>query len=262
MKMVAAAKLRRAQENIEKARPYAQKLGAVLGQLASSVDRESHPLLAVRPVQKIGLVVVTADRGLCGGFNTNIIRKATAVMKTYGDLEYGAIAVGRKGRDQLRRQEVSFYGEYINIFRTLEFYHAQQIAGQIMQKYLEKSFDRVDIIYNEFKSAVQQNVIVSQLLPIEEIGNQGEKSGIDYLFEPDGQEVIDSLLPLHLNIQLWRILLESNAAEQGARMTAMESATDNAQEMIEQLTLLYNRTRQMNITKEITEIVGGAEALK
>lgn len=262
MRMVAAAKLQKAQDKIERARPYAFKLRQVLGQIASTVDRSLHPLLAVRPVEKVGLVVVTSDRGLCGGFNANIVRKSISVIDEYGSMESGVIAVGRKGRDQMRRHDKKIYSEYINIFRELEFANAQQIAGEIIRMYLERELDKVEIIYNEFKSAVQQNVIVEQFLPIAGIDTGESKSHVEYLYEPERGQLLDTLLPRHLNIQMWRILLESNAAEQGARMTAMENATDNADEMIHKLTLLYNRTRQQNITREITEIVGGAEALK
>ena len=262
MRMVAAAKLQKAQERIERARPYALKLRQVLGQIAATVDRNVHPLLAVHPVQKIGLVVVTSDRGLCGGFNSNIVRKSLAVIDEYRGMEYGVMAVGRKGRDQMRRHDKTIYSEYIHIFRELNFSNAQQITGQIIRMYLERELDKVEIIYNEFKSAVQQNVVIEQFLPIVGIETGESKSQVDYLYEPEREQLLDTLLPRHLNIQMWRILLESNAAEQGARMTAMENATDNADDMIHRLTLLYNRTRQQNITREITEIVGGAEALK
>ncbi len=262
MRMVAAAKLQKAQERIERARPYALKMRQVLGQIAGTVDRNLHPLLAVHPVRRVGLVVVTSDRGLCGGFNSNIVRKSFSVMDGYEDLEHGVMAVGRKGRDQMRRFGKNIFTEYVNMFRELEFNHAQQIAGQIITMYLERELDKVDIVYNEFKSAVQQNVVVEQLLPIQGIESNESKAQIDYLYEPEREQLLDVLLPRHLNIQIWRVLLESFAAEQGARMTAMESATDNADEMIHKLTLLYNRTRQQNITKELLEIVGGAEALK
>lgn len=262
MRMVAAAKLRRAQERILQARPYARKLAQVLSHVAALVDRNQHPLLAERPIKKVGLIVVTADRGLCGGFNTNIVRKALDTLRSYQDLECGVITVGRKGRDQFRRQEYHFFGEYVNFYRDLDFSNAQQIASTLKQLYLDHALDRVDVIYNEFKNAVQQNIVVEQLLPIKAEKVADTRSHVDFIYEPDIDSILESIIPLHLNIQIWRILLESNAAEQGARMTAMEAATDNAGEMIDRLTMLYNKTRQQNITRELSEIVGGAEALK
>ena len=262
MQMVSAAKLQKAQERIERARPYALKMRQVLGQMTAAVDRDIHPLLAVREIKKTAVIVVTSDRGLCGGFNANIVRKSLAVMDGFSDIECGVFAVGRKGRDQIRRTEKPILNEYINIFRELQFSNAQQIAGRIISMYLENELDKVEVVYNEFKSAVQQNVIVEQLLPIKSIEPDETAVKSDYLYEPEQDQLLDVLLPRHLNIQIWRILLESNAAEQGARMTAMENATENADEMIAKLTLLYNRTRQQKITNQITEIVGGAEALK
>jgi len=259
--MVAAAKLRRAQENIIKARPYAYKMINVLNDISAIANRKIHPLLEQREIKKICFVVVGGDRGLCGGFNNNVFRKAENIYKQHSNLDRSIIVVGKKARDFFRIRKYPMIFEYVNFYRTLKFSDAQQIVGQIIKLYLEKNLDRVDVVYNEFKSAIRQEVILEQLLPF--VPKEEEsKTQVDYLYEPSADKIMDTLLPLHLNVQMWRILLESNAAEQAARMTAMEAATDNAQEMIENLTLLYNKTRQYAITKELSEIVGGAEALK
>jgi len=261
MKMVAAAKLRKAQDNILKARPYAFKLNEVLSNIASRVDRQKHPLLEEREPKNVAFVVVTADKGLCGAFNTNIIKKAEEILKQTKDINYSLITIGAKGRNYFKKQKQNIISEYVNFFNELNFSHAREIGTKIISLYTEKKLDKITLIYNEFKSAIQQNIITEELLPIkpEEVVH---KVGIfDFIYEPDVDSVLDSIMPLHINIQIWRVLLESYAAEQGARMTAMENATDNADELIETLTLLYNRTRQSTITKEITEIVGGAEAL-
>ncbi len=261
MNMVAAAKLRRAQENIIKARPYAYKMINVLNDISAIANRKIHPLLEQREIKKICFVVVGGDRGLCGGFNNNVFRKAENIYKQHSNLDRSIIVVGKKARDFFRIRKYPMIFEYVNFYRTLKFSDAQQIVGQIIKLYLEKNLDRVDVVYNEFKSAIRQEVILEQLLPF--VPKEEEsKTQVDYLYEPSADKIMDTLLPLHLNVQMWRILLESNAAEQAARMTAMEAATDNAQEMIENLTLLYNKTRQYAITKELSEIVGGAEALK
>jgi F-type H+-transporting ATPase subunit gamma len=266
MKMVAAAKLRRAQENIIKARPYAYKLREVQSEIAARVTLDMHPLLQKRSPKKVAYVVVTADRGLCGGFNTNIVNRAKSFIKE-GDYEdYNLICVGRKGHDHFRSRNHPILEKYTMFFNELEYAHAQQITDRIIDLYVSGHFDRVILIYNEFKSAIQQNVITEQLLPVEPPAPDSEETEneirTDYLFEPEPVKILDTLLPLHIGIQIWRVLLESSAAEHGARMTAMESATTNAQDMIEKLTLYYNSVRQAAITKELLEIVGGAEALK
>ena len=263
MKMVAAAKLRRAQENILRARPYAYRLGQVLGHVAGLVDRNLHPLLEEREAKRVGYVVVTADRGLCGAFNQNILKKATAELEAQREnkREIQVLAIGRHARDFFKRRDYPLILEYTDFFRTLEFANAVRIGSEIIRLYEQKELDRVFLIYNEFKSAIQQNVIVEQLLPIQPVKPDVGRRRLEYLYEPSPDKILEALLPKQINIQIWRVLLESNAAEQGARMTAMEMATDNATEMIDNLTLHYNRVRQATITKEITEIVGGAEAL-
>ncbi len=263
MKMVAAAKLRRAQENILRARPYAYRLGQVLGHVADLVDRNLHPLLEEREAKRVGFVVVTADRGLCGAFNQNILKKATAELEAEREngREIQVFAIGRHARDFFKRRDYPLILEYTDFFRTLEFANAVRIGSEIIRLYEQKELDRVFLIYNEFKSAIQQNVVVEQLLPIQPVTPDVGRRHLEYVYEPSPDKILDALLPKQINIQIWRVLLESNAAEQGARMTAMEMATDNATEMIDNLTLHYNRVRQATITKEITEIVGGAEAL-
>jgi len=263
MNMVAAAKLRRAQENIINARPYAYKMKSVLNDVAVLTDPNIHPLLEQREIKKICFVVVAGDRGLCGGFNSNVFRRAESVYNEYNEFERSVLAVGKKSRDFLKSRKYPVICEYINFFRALKFSDAQHIINWIIKLYLEKKLDKVDVIYNEFKSALRQEIVVEHLLPfIPEDNKEMKRQDIDYIYEPSADKIMDSLIPLHLNVQMWRILLESNAAEHAARMTAMEAATDNAQEMIENLTLLFNRTRQQSITKELTEIVGGVEALK
>jgi len=262
MKMVAAAKLRRAQERLYAARPYSYRIMQVLGSVAARVDRSLHPLLAERDPQRVGLVVVAGDRGLCGSFNTNILRRAHQEIAAHGDRVVGVVAVGRKVRDHFAKQELPVLGEYYNFFNELAFSHAAAIASLVKQKFLAEELDHIYVVYNEFKSAVQQRIVVEQLLPIRPALPEVEKHPTDYIFEPSPEAILDPLLDRYLNIRMWHILLESYAAEQGARMTAMEAATDNAEEMIQNLILYYNRARQASITKEIIEIVSGAEALK
>lgn len=263
MNMVAAARLRKAQDNIINARPYAFKMKEVLDNASTMADPQAHPLLKQREIKKICYVVVAGDRGLCGGFNNNVFRQTERIYKEDSELEQNIVAVGKKTNDYFKRRKYPIIFEYIQFFRDLHFSDAKNIVDRILKLYLEEELDKIVIIYNEFKSAIQQNVIVEQLLPFvpEEIDEE-KTNQIGYLYEPSAEVLMDTLLPLHLNVQMWRILLESNAAEQAARMVAMESATDNAQEMIEKLTMQYNRKRQQIITTELTEIVGGAEALK
>ncbi|MBC8477907.1 MAG: ATP synthase F1 subunit gamma [Candidatus Delongbacteria bacterium] len=258
MKMVAAAKMRRAQENIVKARPYAFRLQEVMGDLARITDPQLHPLLARRDPHRTALVMVTGDRGLCGGFNSNIIRQVEIHLKVEQG-ETQLVPVGRIGHDWYRRRTVPILKQYTSFFNDLAFTHATSIGSMIIDLYTRLELDRVEIIYNEFKSAVRQDVVVETLLPIDI--EQGTQSHNECIYEPDAVTLLNSILPLHINYQLWRILLESYAAEQGARMTAMEAATDNAAEMIAELTLHYNQARQAAITTEISDIVGGAEAI-
>ena len=263
MKMVASAKLRRAQEKILATRPYAKKLQSVVGHLIARVENSNHILLKNRPIEKVLLVIVNADRGLCGAFNANIVRQAVTHIESFADKEVSLFVIGKKGFEFFSRRNFTIFSKKINFFNHLDFHDASEIVSSLIESYSTGQFDQIEILYNEFKSAVRQDVALEQFLPFvpdEEMTQSTSK--VDYLYEPGKEEILSLIIPKQLNIQIWKVLLESNAAEQGARMTAMESATDNAEELIAQLTLHYNRARQAAITKEISEIVGGAEALK
>lgn len=272
MKMVAAARLRRAQEGMMATRPYARKIGQLIRHLVTKVDPSLHPLFAPREVHGVLYVVVTADRGLCGAFNTNIIKAAEHELKTnsvdfMNEGKAQLLTVGRKGSEYFRKRGYQIYSKHVGIFSDLDFARARGIIDEITAGYLKGEFDRVVLIYNEFKSVIQQRIVIEQLLPVppEELSTATEKRSlaqVDYIYEPSSQEIINALVPKHLNFQLWRVLLESNAAEQGARMAAMDNATENAKEIIRDLSLLFNNARQAAITKELLEIVGGAEALR
>ena len=267
MKMVAASRLRRAQESIVSARPYARKLGELLRHLVTKVDVNLNPLLVGRDPRTVLLVVVTADRGLCGSFNSNIIKAAVHRLGTQGDIVTQVMTIGRKGSEFFGKRKYDVVSKHSGIFSDLDFDHARSFVQEITSGYLEGRFDKVEVIYNEFKSVIQQKIVVEQLLPIPPEETQPSKdlmglSQVDYIYEPSSSEIVNALVPRHLNFQMWRILLESNAAEQGARMTAMDNATENARELIRDLTLKFNNARQASITKELLEIVSGAEALK
>src|SRR5207253_2725396 len=266
MKMVAAAKLKRAQDRILAARPYAKKMAVVLGSLASRANRtHHHPLLRKSAkATRIELLVVSSDRGLCGAFNANIVRKAVEFVREKQEEGY-AVAVspiGRKARDFFRRRPWSRRQEWVGVFDRLSYEHALDIGGDIIQHFGQGTFDELYIVYNEFKSAIQQRVVVEKLLPIESLEPEEPSLGGGYLFEPDEEELLKILLPKHIEVQTFHALLESSAAELGARMAAMDGATRNAGELIKKLTLYYNKTRQAAITKELMDIVGGAEAVR
>ncbi len=263
MKMVASAKLRRAQENILATRPYAKKLQELMGNIMARLESSHEPLLQERELKKVLMVVVTADRGLCGAFNANIIRFAENKVHNQNDVEVHLFPVGKKGFEYFSRRNFNIYNHKINFFNFLEFDDAKAIVETLVTAYMQEEFDQIEIVYNEFKSAVQQNVVTEQILPFQPNEDLMEsKAGIDFIYEPEKDKILHGLIPKQLNVQMWKNLLESNAAEQGARMTAMENATENAEDIIAYLTLHYNRARQAAITKEISEIVGGAEALK
>lgn len=263
LKMVAAVKLRRAQQAIVQARPYALHLAEMMGHIASKVDHSLHPLLAVREPNRVCYVIVTADQGLCGSFNQNIIRKADAELAKYPDKQaIDLILIGRKGRDYFTRRNYKVIGEYVQFFKNLQFSQAVDIATLIRERYVEQQLDRIYLIYNEFKSAAQQRVVVEQLLPIIPVIPAGEKYLAEFIFEPDPITILNTLCPKNLNVQIWRVLLESFASEMGARMTAMEYATENANKLISELQMQFNKKRQEGITKEILEIISGSEALK
>lgn len=268
MKMIAASRLRRAQDRILSARPFAEHMLRVLSSLAARVDPASHPLLAVREEQPGGwvlLVVVTADKGLCGGFNTNVIRQASGFILERPDRHVALALVGRKGRDFFRRRGLPIRYEHVNLFARLRYEDAQQAAAFAIDEFTTGKVDAVYLVYNQFKSVLQQRVAIERLLPIPR-GVFGEPAGrgetlVDYIYEPAPAAIFEQLLPRHVEVQLWRALLESAAAEHAARMTAMDNATKNAGEMIEHLTLYMNKVRQGAITREIIEVVSGAEAL-
>lgn len=269
--MVAAAKLKRSQDRILAARPYAHKMRGVLSNLSQRVNRTSHPLLQKREGKKIEILVVTSDRGLCGGFNGNIVRKSAEFVRQCEaqGLLVNLSLIGRKGRDYFRRRSWPIRQEWTGIFDKLTFEHAIDIGGDLTENFVQGTFDELYVVYNEFKSAIQQRVIVEKLFPIDaaaEFGAppaaEGSSLGGSYLYEPDESELLNALVPKHFQIQAYRILLESAAAEHGARMAAMDGATRNAGQLIKKVTLYYNKTRQAAITKELMDIVGGAEALK
>jgi F-type H+-transporting ATPase subunit gamma len=264
MKLVAAAKLRRAQERILSARPYAAKMAELLSSLVRRAEGEAHPLLVRRPPTRKRLVIVTADKGLCGAFNSNILRASLAFLREQGETSITLVVVGKKARDFYRRRPYQIKSEMLGFFDRLAYSHAQELAGGLMQEYLAGEVDEVHLMYNEFRSVAVQRVKRDQLLPIEPgeaTEGQGEAAG-DYIYEPSPEAILAALLPRHVTTQVFRALMESVAGEYGARMTAMESASKNAKEMIDVLTIQYNKARQERITKELLDIVGGAEALR
>jgi F-type H+-transporting ATPase subunit gamma len=266
MKMVAAAKLRRAQDAILKTRPYAMLLEQTLSRVASRAAAEeivAHPLLAPRAQRTAEVVVITSDRGLAGGFNSNIARRTQRFLTESSDrFERIELAtVGRKGRDFFRARKLDVRKDFTGVNTDLRYEKAEAIAAEYTQRYLAGEVDAVFLAYNEFKSAISQKPVVFQLLPIETEPAEAA-AGIDFKYEPSREALLADLLPRHVAMQVWRALLESAASEHGARMSAMESATKNAEEMIGLLTLQYNRARQAYVTKELMEIVSGAEALK
>jgi F-type H+-transporting ATPase subunit gamma len=260
MKMVAAARLRRAQDSIFKARPYANQMLTLLASLAARTEQRVHPLLAERPIEKVLLVLITADRGLCGAFNANLIRAAQDYLEEQGGKEVSILAVGRKGRDVFRKRPLQMVSEHINLFGRLEFSHAQQVAKEIIGLYTQQKVDAVDFLYNEFKSILLQRVRVERYLPIKPVQPAAGEALIDYIYEQPAAEILNALLPRYVEIEVYRALLESQAAELAARMTAMDAATNNAAELIDSLTLHLNRVRQAAITREIIEVVSGAAA--
>lgn len=263
MKLVAAARLRRAQERILQARPYAAKMAELVASLARRAGEERHPLLARREGHRRLLVVITADKGLCGAFNSNVIRAAVAFLREGGAAETSLVVVGRKARDFFRRRPWTIRAQHVGFQDRLAFEPVKAIAAELMDAYLTDEVDEVHLLYNEFRSVAAQRVVRRELLPIRPEGEEAsEAPAADYLYEPSAGVILAALLPRHVEVQLYRALLESQAGEYGARMTAMEAATKNAQEMIERLTIQYNKARQERITKELLDIVGGAEALR
>ncbi|GAB3689965.1 ATP synthase F1 subunit gamma [Spirosoma flavus] len=267
MKMVSAAKLRRAQENITQLRPYAQKLSQMLGTVSAGAETASEsPYKQARTVDRVLLIVVTSDRGLCGAFNTNAVKGALALIdeKYASQARAGNVeimAIGKKGAEAFARRGMKVNTTHVDTFSSLNFASVRAAAEEAMAGFAEGRYDVVEIIYNEFRNAAVQIVRMEQMLPIVAAETAGSTSSINYIFEPSEEEIVTELIPKTIKIQLYKAVLDSNAAEHGARMTAMDKATDNAGELLKELRLVYNRTRQAAITTEILEIVGGAEAL-
>ena len=262
MKLVSAARLRRAQDAIVAARPYANALATAVAEIASRAGEDAHPLMVARKPTKVALIAVTSDRGLAGGFNAVIFRRVARFQIENPDVEATLIIVGKKGRDFFRRRKIGIRSEMAGASGDTAAARAKELAGAAVQAF-DQGFDAVHLVYNEFKSAIVQRVVVEQILPVPPPADAGDVSGrIDFLYEPDRDELLSILIPQFIESQIYRALLESVASEFGARMTAMDNATTNARDMIASYTLQYNRARQAAITKELMEIVGGAEALK
>lgn len=277
MKFVAAAKLRRAQERIFAARPYARQIGRVLRSAMARMEHPVHPLLERRPEERVLVLVVTGDKGLCGAFNTNVLRRTIEFLREYRSRELKLIPVGKKGRDALRKRRYSFHAEYVNVTLRLDFAQAKQIARQVNELYSTAQVDAVYAVYNEFKSVLAQKLVIEKLLPVEPETFAAEEREadrghgmlpvrpgaagamlVDYIYEQPPEEIFGRMIERHVETQVFRVLLESAAAEHAARMTAMDAATNNASELIDSLTLHMNKVRQAAITKEIIEVVSGA----
>jgi F-type H+-transporting ATPase subunit gamma len=270
MKFVAAAKLRRAQERVFAARPYAREMIQVLRSAMARIENPSHPLLARRAEEHVLVMVLTGDKGLCGAFNTNVLRKSLDFLAEHRRQKLEVLPVGKKGRDALRKRRMSFLAEYVNVSARVELRQAKEIAERLIEIYSSAEVDAVYTIYNEFKSVLVQRLQVEKQLPIEPEVFQARAEGtpesipggratpVDYIYEQPPEEILGRLLPRYVETQVYRVLLESAAAEHAARMTAMDSATNNAAELIDHLTLHMNKVRQAAITKEIIEVVSGA----
>jgi F-type H+-transporting ATPase subunit gamma len=281
MKMVAAAKLRKAQERIFNTRPYAFKIREIVDHLQEELDPTAHEFFQQREeINGVLLVIITADRGLAGAFNSNVIKKAEeTIEESYRDIQKAGnlylLCVGRKGHEHFSKRDYQVVGDYRGVFDSLSFKTAASVVEDAIEGFRRELWDEVDVVYNEFKNTIAQNRIVEPLLPIPEetfttpimkeeltgetVSTNGQE--IDYIFEPGAKQILDELVPRYLNYQVWRALLESNAAEQGARMVAMDNATSNAEDLLEDLRITYNRERQNAITMEILDITSGAEAL-
>jgi F-type H+-transporting ATPase subunit gamma len=264
MKMVAAARLRRAHERIIEARPYADKMREVLQSLSLRTDPKTHPLLVRREMKRVELLAITTDRGLCGSFNQNVFRQVERFTQE-NRTKYAEISltiVGRKGLDYFRRRSVPIIRDYAGRFREIDYPVAATIGKDLVEDYTNEAVDGVFLVYNEFRSPLMQRVMVKDLLPIEPLKAEPDYYAPEYIYEPSAEAILSELLPRYVEVQIFRALLESLAGEHGARMTAMGAATENAQEMMEKLALVYNKARQSAITKEMMEIVGGVEALR
>jgi F-type H+-transporting ATPase subunit gamma len=268
MKMVAAAKMRKVQDRMLNFRPYASRMGTVLTDLASVAEREIHPLLALRMRKNVEVIVITSDKGLCGAFNTNILKAANRYIQELKKENIGLTLsiVGRKSRDFFKRRNIPMRNAWTGLSGRISYENAQEIAGNLIEGYTSEAFDEVVVIYNEFKSMISQKVTIMKLLPVGVIeGKEGKEESsmkADYLYEPSRAAIFERLLPKYIEIQVYRALLESSAAEEAARMAAMENATKSCSELITKITLLANKVRQASITGELMDIVGGVEALK
>jgi F-type H+-transporting ATPase subunit gamma len=271
MKFIAAARLRKAQEGVMAARPYAREILRILRSAVARIEEPMHPLLERRPEESILVIVMTGDRGLAGPFNANVLRYSTNFLREHASKKIRVIAVGKKGRDVLRKRNYEFAGEYLNVSLNVEFRHAKEIAAKVVELYSSREVDAVYVIYNEFKSVIVQRLCAQKLLPIEpevlktpEAAKSGDAAGqatlVDYIYEEPPAEIFKSLVLRYVDTEVFRILLESAAAEHGARMAAMDSATLNAGELITELTLEMNKIRQAGITRELIEIVSGASS--
>jgi F-type H+-transporting ATPase subunit gamma len=270
MKMVSAAKLRRAQDRVTQMRPFAHKLNTILKNLSAAQTNSDNDnwYSVVRPENKILIVAITSDRGLCGSFNSNVFKAANRLIEENypeqfrkGDVTI--LSIGKKSGDYFGKRKCNLVGDYTLLFSSLSYENVSHAAEFIMQAFREGKFDKVEVVYNEFKNVATQILRVEQMLPILPPSDQNASTNqVDYIYQPNQGEILTGLIPKSLTVQLYKAILDSNAAEHGARMTAMDKATDNAGELLKQLKLTYNRTRQAAITKEILEIVGGAEALK
>lgn len=268
MKMVSAAKLRKVQSRMLDLRSYADKMQEVLVSLAKGADRESHPLLAFRPRKTVEVVVITSDRGLCGAFNTNILKAAQIYIDDYkkDGFEVSISTVGKKAKDYFKRRGVNTRNSWTGISGNVSFSNVGEIANNIKENYINETIDEVTIVYNAFKSMVAQSVTKAKLLPLAPVeegkAEAGPEAPADFIYEPSMAAIFDRLIPRNVDIQIYRALLESSAAEEAARMSAMENATQSCDEMVGRLTLQYNKARQASITGELMDIVGGVEALK
>ncbi|MGB4598813.1 MAG: ATP synthase F1 subunit gamma [Trichlorobacter sp.] len=264
MKMVSAAKLRRAQENVVAARPYAQKMGEVLQSLAGNLEGDLHPLLEKRDAKKLLLIVVTSDRGLCGGFNSNLCKAGERYLKEQqGEFEQiSVLTVGRKGYEFLKNRH-TIYKNFSNIISKPNYQAAALLAQDVVEGYLAGEYDQVVMLYNAFRTVMSQDITFQQLLPIvPDDQASGDEAGVEYIYEPSVGDLLAEILPKNIEVQIFKAMLESVAGEHGARMTAMDSASKNANEMIGKLTLQYNRARQAAITTELMEIISGSESIK
>ncbi|GBE37288.1 ATP synthase gamma chain [bacterium BMS3Bbin07] len=264
MKMVSAAKLRRAQDGMFALRPYSDKMREVLLSLAQPGEQDRHPLLKIRPRKTVEVLILTSDKGLCGAFNTNVLKAGVSLVKDLENegFEPSISTLGRKAGDYFKRRNIPVRQAWTGLSGKISYTSAQEIAVDLMDKYINETFDELYLIYNEFKSVASQKVTKLRLLPLGEVEHEEEDEMKDFLFEPSEAEIFNRLLPKSVEVQLYRTMLESRVSEEAARMTAMENATQSAEDMIDRLTLEYNKARQATITRELMDIVGGAEAIK